>query len=197
MALFRRNRVWWMGFSYCGRQVRRSTEVTDKKVAEKIYHKVRTQIAEGKWDEPARGADKTVKELLERYFRDHSAVNKSPSSQRSDRSVALHLIRSFGDLTLRELRPSLIEAHKAKRRAEGAAAKTINIELGILSHAFQLAVKEWEWVTENPVIRVSREKVRNMIERWLTAEEEQRLLAACPQEFACWRGDLGSRSDRS
>lgn len=49
MALFRRNRVWWMGFSYCGRQVRRSTEVTDKKVAEKIYHKVRCQIAEGKW----------------------------------------------------------------------------------------------------------------------------------------------------
>lgn len=96
MALFRRNRVWWMGFSYCGRQVRRSTEVTDKKVAEKIYHKVRTQIAEGKWYEPARGADKTVKELLERYLRDHSAVNKSPSSQRSDRSVALHLFVHSG-----------------------------------------------------------------------------------------------------
>jgi integrase len=95
--------------------------------------------------------------------------------------VSLHLIRAFGNLTLRELRPSLIAAHKAKRRAEGAAAKTINIELGILSHAFQLAVKEWEWVTENPVIRVSREKVRNVIERWLTGEEEQRLLAASPQ----------------
>jgi len=181
MALFRRNRVWWMGFSYCGKQVRRSTEVTDKKVAEKIYHKVMTQIAEGKWYEPARGADKTVKELLERYLQDHSAPNKAPKSHRSDRSVSLHLIRTFGDLTLRELRPSLIAAHKAKRRAEGAAAKTINIELGILSHAFQLAVKEWEWVTENPVIRVSREKVRNVIERWLTAEEEQRLLAASPQ----------------
>ena len=31
------------------------------------------------------------------------------------------------------------------------------------------------------MIRVSREKVRNVIERWLTAEEEQRLLAASPQ----------------
>lgn len=99
MALFRRNRVWWMGFSYYGKQVRRSTEVTDKKVAEKIYHKVRTQIAEGKWYEPAKGADKTVKELLERYLRDHSTPNKSPSSQRSDRSVSVHLIRAFGDLT--------------------------------------------------------------------------------------------------
>ncbi|MEP7150160.1 MAG: site-specific integrase [Nitrospira sp.] len=95
--------------------------------------------------------------------------------------MSLPLIRAFGDLTLRELRPPFIAAHKAKRRAEGAAAKTINIELGILSHAFQFAVKEWEWVAENPVILGSREKVRNLIERWLTAEEEQRLLAASPQ----------------
>lgn len=196
MALFRRNRVWWMGFSYCGKQVRRSTEVSDKKVAEKIYHKVMTQVAEGKWYEPEQGTHKTVKELLERYLRDHSAPNKAPTSHRSDKSVSLHLIRAFGDLTLRELRPSLIAAYKAKRRAEGAAAKTINIELGILSHAFQLAVKEWEWVTENPVIRVSREKVRNVIERWLTAEEEQRLLAASPrwlQEIIVFAANTGLR----
>ena len=75
MALFRRGRVWWMGFSYQGRQVRRSTEVTDKKLAEKIYHKVMVQIAEGKWYPPEAGADKTVKELLERYLTDHSAPN--------------------------------------------------------------------------------------------------------------------------
>jgi hypothetical protein len=47
----------------------------------------------------------------------------------------------------------------------GAAAKTINNELTLLSHAFQLAVKEWEWVAENPVQRVSKEKVHNLIER--------------------------------
>ena len=47
---------------------------------------------------------------------------------------------------MRELRPSLLAAHKSKRRADGPAAKTINNELTFLSHAFQLAVKEWEWV---------------------------------------------------
>jgi len=30
------------------------------------------------------------------------------------------------------------------------------------------------------VLRVAKEKVRNSIERWLTSEEEQRLLAASP-----------------
>ncbi|MBU6434305.1 MAG: hypothetical protein KGS09_21375 [Nitrospirae bacterium] len=37
---------------------------------------------------------------------------------------------------------------------------------------------EWEWVTDKPVLKIAKEKVRNLIERWLTSEEEQRLLAA-------------------
>lgn len=196
MALFRRGRVWWMGFSYQGRQVRRSTEVTDKKLAEKIYHKVMVQIAEGKWYPPEVGADKTVKELLERYLTDHSAPNKAPTTHHCDKSRAKHLIQAFGKLTLREMRPSLLAAHKSKRRTEGAAAKTINNELTLLGHAFQFAVKEWEWVAENPVQKVSKEKVRNLIERWLTAEEEGRLLAASPvwlQEIIVFAANTGLR----
>jgi integrase len=46
-----------------------------------------------------------------------------------------------------------------------------------MSHAFNLAMNEWEWVWENPVKKVSKEKVNNSIERWLTLEEEKRLLA--------------------
>lgn len=196
MALFRRGRVWWMGFSYHGRQVRRSAEVTDKKLAEKIYHKVMVQIAEGKWYPAEAGADKTVKELLERYLTDHSAPNKAPTTHHCDQSRAKHLIQAFGQLTLREMRPSLLAAHKSNRRAGGAAAKTINNELTLLSHAFQLAVKEWEWVAENPVQKVSKEKVRNLIERWLTTEEEGRLLAASPvwlQEIIIFAANTGLR----
>jgi len=196
MALFRRGRVWWMGFSYFGKQVRRSTEVTDKKLAEKIYHKVMVQVAEGKWYPPEAGADKTVRELLERYLRDHSKPNKAPKTHLCDQSRAQHLTRAFGDLTLKEIRPSLIAAHKSKRRADGAAAKTINNELTLLSHAFQLAVKEWEWVADNPVQRVSKEKVHNLIERWLTVEEERRLLAASPvwlQEIILFAVNTGLR----
>ncbi|HEY5443393.1 MAG TPA: site-specific integrase, partial [Pyrinomonadaceae bacterium] len=86
--------------------------------------------------------------------------------------------------------------HKSKRRADGAAAKTINNELTLLGQAFQLAVKEWEWVAENPVQMVSKEKVRNLIERWLTAEEERRLLAASPewlQEIIVFAANTGLR----
>ncbi len=46
------------------------------------------------------------------------------------------------------------------------------------------------------MIRVSREKVRNLIERWLTAEEERRLLAASPtwlQEIIIFAANTGLR----
>jgi len=54
----------------------------------------------------------------------------------------------------------------------------VNNELRLLSHAFNLAIREWEWVEFNPVSRVSKEKVNNQLERWLTYEEEDKLLTA-------------------
>ncbi|HSE58524.1 MAG TPA: site-specific integrase [Nitrospiraceae bacterium] len=180
MALYKRGEVWWMRFSYQGKQVRRSTEVTDKKLAKRIYDKVLGQIAEGKWFERTVGEDKTVKQLLERYLTDHSARNKASMTYRRDKSLANHLLASFGDLTLVQVRPAFLAEYKARRRKEEASPKTINSELTLLSHAFELAMKEWEWANHNPVKKVSREKVHNLIERWLTPEEEKRLLEASP-----------------
>ncbi|MDE3019306.1 MAG: tyrosine-type recombinase/integrase, partial [Nitrospirota bacterium] len=170
-----------MRLTYQGQEVRRSTEVTDKRLAERIYHKLLGQIAEGKWFERLPGDEKTVEDLLERYLRDHSASNKAPSTYRRDQSLAAHLIHAFGNRPLTTVRPAMIAEYKAQRRDYGAAPKTINDEIKLLSHAFKLAMKEWEWVTVNPVDRVSREKVYNQIERWLSLDEEQRLLAASPR----------------
>jgi hypothetical protein len=76
MALYRRGPVWWMRLSYQGRQIRRSTDATDRKLAEKIFHRVMVQLAEGQWFPPDAGAEKTVRDLLERHLREHSAPNK-------------------------------------------------------------------------------------------------------------------------
>lgn len=86
----------------------------------------------------------------------------------------------FGDMMLTAIRPRLIADYKSKRRVDGVSPKTINNELTLMSHALPLCVKEWKLVRDNPVKRVSREKVRNHMARWLTLEEEERLLAASP-----------------
>ncbi len=43
-----------------------------------------------------------------------------------------------------------------------------------------LAVKEWEWLKDNPVSRVQKERENNEVDRWLTEYEERRLLGNRP-----------------
>jgi integrase len=181
MGLYKRGSVWWMRFTYQGKQHRQSTETEDKKVAQRILDKVKGEIAEGKWFEKIPGEDRTFKEMMERYMTEHSARNKAPKSQRRDKSLRDHLVSYFGELTLAEITPSLISDYKNKRREEGASPRTLNYELALMSHSFNLAIREWEWMRENPVKKVSREKVHNQIDRWLTLEEEIRLLASSPK----------------
>jgi integrase len=185
-----------MRFNYKGRQIRKSTGSSSKKLAEKIYHKVLGEIAEGKWFERLPGEEKTFKEMLGKYLKEHSERNKTPKSHDRDKELANHLISSFGDSMLTEISPRTISEYKVKRRDEGAFPRTINYELALMSHAFNLAIKEWEWLNDNPVSRVSREKVNNMRERWLTFEEEEKLLDASPkwlQEIIIFSLETGLR----
>jgi integrase len=59
-----------------------------------------------------------------------------------------------------------------------------------------LAVKEWEWVSENPVLKVSMEKEPPSRDRWLTYEEEKILLEASPhwlKEITAFAVETGCR----
>ena len=181
MGLYKRGSVWWMSFTYQGKQIKKSTETGDKRLANRIFDKVRGEVAERKWFEKLPGEDRTFAEMMEKYMTEHSARNKAPRSHVRDKSLRDHLVGHFGDMTLAEITPSLIFGYKTKRRAEGASPRTVNYELALMNHAYNLAIKEWEWIRENPVKKVSKEKVNNLIERWLTLEEEQKLLASSPK----------------
>ncbi len=178
MGLFKRGSVWWMSFIYQGKQYRKTTETEDKKLAQRILNKVKGEIAEGKWFEKLPGEDRTFVEMIEKYMVEHSARNKAPSSYERDRSLKKHLVNFFGNLSLMEITPSLIAEYKTYRREQGISPRTLNYELALLSHTFTIAIREWQWVRENPVRKVSKEKVNNQVERWLTLEEEEKLIAS-------------------
>ena len=193
MGLYRRGPTWWISFTYNGRQVRRSTETGDKKLAEKIQHKVMTEVAEGKWFERQQGTQ-TFAEMMERYMKEHSAVKKRSTMR--DRASLKHLLPFFGALTLQEVRPGQISRYKANRLAAGASPGTLNRELALMKHAFTLSIKEWGWTKDNPVKMVSMEKEAPHKDRWLTDNEEKRLLRACPgwlREIAIFSVDTGCR----
>jgi len=180
MGLYKRDLVWWMSFSHNGEQIRRSTETEDKKLAIRIFDKLKGDIAEGKWFEHLEGEDNTFNDLMDRYMKEHSAINKASSSHLRDKGLEKHLRKAFGNLMLTEITSKIIAEYKVNRRGDGVSPRTINYELTLMGHAFNLAIKEWEWIKDNPVMRVRKERVNTKIERWLSLDEEKKLLSASP-----------------
>ncbi|MEW6570233.1 MAG: tyrosine-type recombinase/integrase [Nitrospirota bacterium] len=177
MGLFKRGKVWWIRIKYKGKLIRRSTGTTSKELAIRIESKVLNEVIEGRWfsNEAKR---KTFEELRDRYMKEYSTVHKTPKSSLRDETSFKHLTQFFSGLTLAEITPSKISEYKSLRKAEGAKPATLARELECFRHALNLAIREWEWLDRNPFERVRIEKCNNKIERWMTSEEEQRLLNA-------------------
>jgi integrase len=177
MGLYKRkeSQYYWMTFRINGRKVYESTKTENRKLAERIYAKRVTEIAEGRWF-PNEAKRRIFEELRERYMKEHSIVYKTAKSSLRDVTSFKHLSRFFSGLTLAEITPSKISEYKSLRRTEGAKVATLARELEVLKHSLNIAVKEWEWLERNPFEKVKIERVNNKIERWITPEEEQRLL---------------------
>lgn len=173
----KKSRFYWISFRINGRRVYESTGTANKKLAEKIYAKRITDVAEGKWFSNE-AKKRTFEELKERYMNEHSRVHKSFKSHLRDQSSFNHLTGFFKGMRLADIVPARISEYKSLRLSEGAQPATLSRELEVLRHALNLAVREWEWLERSPFEKVRIERVNNKIERWLTKEEEKRLLDA-------------------
>lgn len=177
MGLVKRGKVWWMDFMYQGSRIRRSTGTADKRLADAILGKVKSQIIEGVFFDRSAEQDRTFDDMMKRYLVERSPL-KAPKSGIRHQSALKHLLPLFGQRVLGHMTPKMFAEYKVQRRLEGAAPATVNKELQLVRHAFNLAMREWEWCRTNPMHRVALEQVRNEVDRWLTVEEEGRLLAA-------------------
>ncbi len=175
MGLYKRGRVWWMRFSYNGKQIRRPTETTDKKLAEKIYFKVLTQIAEGKWFDIDEGSKRTFEDLVARY---EATEFKKLKSWRSVESYLKQLKEFFGSFAVSQINSAVIEDFKQKRKEAGDQPATIVRKLNILKRIFNLAKKRWLWVKDVPSIEMPARADRKRV-RHLTFAEFDELLGKC------------------
>jgi len=62
---------------------------------------------------------------------------------------------------------------------EHRATSTVNSYLGALSHAFSVAVREWGWLDDSPMRKVTRPRVSRGRVRFLSDQERHQLLEAC------------------
>lgn len=139
MGLFKRGQAWWISFTYKGKQVRHSTETNDKKLAEKIYHKVMTEVIEGKWFE-APHKETTFQELADDLFGDYK-MNQRKSLWRAEINVK-HLQKRFDGYKSSEITTEEIKKYMSMRLAEGVGNATINRELTALRKMFSLGKEQ-------------------------------------------------------
>jgi integrase len=117
----------------------------------------------------------TLSELIDRYLstvmpdKRHSTIIGQTRQLRWWRD-------QLGHHTLADITPAIIIEHRDKLTCSGS---TVNRYMAILSHAFTVAVKEWQWVDDNPCRRIKKRREPKGRTRYLSDEERGRLLAEC------------------
>ena len=140
MGLYKRGRsgIWWMSFTCHGEYYRKSTEITDKKLAERIYGKVKGEIAEGKL--PGIYFDKvTFDELAEDFLTDYR-INKRDTLDKAKRS-AQYLKDFFGEMKAADITTDKVKNYMEHRMSRGLSNASINRELAVLKRMFHLAAE--------------------------------------------------------
>ena len=122
----------------------------------------------------------TLQEFSTNYLTYIKDVKQNRSSRRT-RQALDHFILVFGIKKLSEISPEDIDTYKKRRLNGEAKPATINRELAVIKHLFNLARKWHRFFGDNPISQSGLLEVHNLVERILTPEEEKRLLNASPK----------------
>jgi integrase len=125
----------------------------------------------------------TLSELIERYQRDILPL-KPKDAHNQNRQLDWWKAQ-LGHLMLSEISPAQIAECRdrllATPRCSGKlrSPATVVRYLAALSHAYSVALREWGWVTENPLRRIIKPKEPRGRVRFLDDAERESLLQAC------------------
>ena len=151
-------------------------------------------IREGRYFKFAEARKHTLKELIDRYIENILPTKPKARSQKQQ----LEWWRDeIGHYVLADVTPALVTEGKEKlqnektRTGKPRAPATVKRYLAALSHVFTIAVKDWNWTTDNPVSNVTKPEEPRGRTRFLSDDEiidgekvdgeRTRLLKACRQ----------------
>lgn len=182
MGLYKRqdSPIWWMTFSASGRAYRRSTGTDNKKLADSILSKVKTQIAEGKWFEKEESPEEySLRELADKY---KAFIKGRQKSEKVKGYIIGQLLDYFGeDRMLSTFTTYGIEQLQTANIERSLSNSANNKQLNIIKNMFKKA-KEWKMVTDIVVKDVYSAKLlvdESQRLRFLSKDECKTLVDAC------------------
>jgi integrase len=185
MGVFRRqypdgrlSKDWYIDYRVNGRRYKRRIG-PNKKLAEQVLMDIEVRKAKGEYLGVHEIKKITVVNFLEEYLT-WASVNKAANTYALNRFCANRLREAFSGY-LSWLTAKQVEEYKVQRR-ETVSPATVNRELALLKHMYTKAV-EWGYLKTNPVkpIKFLKEPPGRL--RYLTREEMEAMIAACPQHL--------------
>ena len=174
--VFLRGKKW--GINYTdpnGKQIRRMISPY-KETAELVLKKVELDIVEGKYLDIKRAKPILFEEFLEEFLSNYVYLeNKHPKNREGlIRKIAL----SFNGLYLHRIDSRIIRQYLSKLREESKPA-TVNRHLSMLRCLFNRAI-DWKVISvENPTNGIKKLPEDNERRRYLSVEQQKRLLSHC------------------
>jgi len=156
-----------------------------KTLAKKWKRDMESAIEHDRYEFTNPATKHTLAELIELYIE-----RVLPSKPKNAKNTLRHLLwwkQELGHLLLAQIRPSLIAEKRDEllagfvRNGKLRSPSTVVRYLSSLSHVFSKAVKEWEWLRENPVFKIEKPKQAQGRKRVLDEVEQKRLLQACEE----------------
>ncbi len=170
---------WLIEFTIDGRRYRRSSGTNIKRKAQRIEEKWRQEIHGGNYGIGA-AETLTLGEAADRYLKTviqpkHTRAN----SKKAEASALKAIVRAFGAQTrIDRIQTSDIARWRDQAIAEGRSAGTINRYLASLRAVLNRAHSDWNALPAVPRIRLL--PLNNQRHRYLTVDEEQRILEVSP-----------------
>jgi integrase len=183
---------WWMEFQLRGYDVHESIPgARTRAQAERAESAIREAIYNGKYNKETQ--TRRFSEFVDEVYLPWAKRNKA--SWRNDESRAKALKQFFGNRPVRDITPMLIRRLKNDLLGERTKRKslrkgtTVNRYLQLLSKIFEMAFEEG-LIDLNPMRRVPLEPEGEGRERYLTHEEEKRLLPVLTGRLAHLRAPV-------
>ena len=125
-----------------------------------------------------------IRDILEKYRDEITVKKRSANTEAYILNAFLRL--PIANLTLAQITPAHFSTHRDKRLKK-VKSGTVNRELGIVKHAFDIAMREWDIpLRENPLAKFKKLKTDNARSRRLEGEEWNAIktaVATCRNPF--------------
>lgn len=140
-------------------------------------------MRENRYFKTSKSRKHTVDEMITRYQNDY--LKRHPKRESDIDQKLAWWKKQLGCYALADISTALIIekrdllANTSKKNGEQRTNATINRFMQALSHVFTIALKEWEWLEDHPMRRISKLPEPRGRVRFLSDEERKNLLYAC------------------